>query len=212
MLRQIAAAPTTSGTMCGLAISDSSAWCWGGSRTAARIANSPSLLAIGGILGGEVGGGCGLMVDSTTWCWGAQFSGPAGGGDSVQFVELAVSSAIGCGRTAAGTVWCWKEFPQQPTQPRPMATVDGITSLATEHGIVLGLRLGRVIRWDSDGEATWSILPVPTLANAVVQELQPNLAYCVRQDDGAVWCDGEHVTNASGYYNDQYLPLQPVDP
>lgn len=210
-LRGLAGAPTTNRSICGLAVSDSTVWCWNESRIASKVPNAPALLDLGGVAGSAGSpGGCGRQVDSTAWCWGSNIAAPQASGDTLRFVELSVNGGEGCGRRPTREVWCWAFGGAAPVAVK---VADGIGSISVEHGIVLGLRGNRLTRWDRGGEGAWSSDPVPTLATQLFAALQPNLAYCQTAANEAVYCGGEHYfTNNSGYYNDQFFPLQPVDP
>lgn len=109
------------GYTCGLALADSTAWCWSRLNPAAPVPGSPAFVTLA--LEGQPGGSftdelyaCGLRADSTAACWGA---GPLGDGGSDssstpvvvsgghRFVELGVGRHFACGRKPNGEVWCW---------------------------------------------------------------------------------------------------------
>lgn len=195
---------------CGLAVSDSTPWCWDERlQPATRVPGAPPLLDLAGIynpVGWNVSG-CGRQVDSTPWCWGMQ--APSVPGDTLRFLQMGVSNEGGCGVRPSLEAWCWRNGVMQTVATR---AAENVTSVSVNDDIVLGVRLGRVIRWDLNTQRSWSMTPVTSIANALVSSLMPELSYCVRLSDGAVHCGGEHFSNESGYYNDQFWPLQPVDP
>ncbi len=210
-LRALSGAPTFLASMCGLTASDSTPYCWDQSRQAEKVDGAPPLVELGGLAGftSLATGGCGRQVDSTTWCWGGVVTPPATAWDTLRFTALSVSATRGCGLRPSQEAWCW-EF--SGGVPAAVLAMDGLTALSVEDGIALGLRGGRLIRWEMDNAATWSTAPVTSVADRLFTSLDANTVYSLRDPNDAVFVAGEHYyTNNSGYYNDQYYPLQPVE-
>lgn len=207
-LRTLTGSPDFGSRMCGLALSDSTAWCWDDSHPATPVSGSPALVDLGGVVGSlGIGAVCGRQVDSTAWCSGMPAPAPEAG-VAIRFVQLAVDNQAQCGVRPSHEVWCWNA---STVPPIAVKVLDQVTAVSVSDNVVLGIRLGRLIRWDRNTQSTWSPAPVTSLAGAPVERLLTGMAYCVVLAGNEVRCGGEHFTNASGYYNDQFWPLQPVD-
>jgi hypothetical protein len=210
-LRNMSGAGAHGSYICGLALSDSTPWCWNGSRVPAQIAGAPPLLDLAGTAGFTTGdAGCGRQVDSIAWCWG--LPAPTAEGSALRTIELSVNTTSGCGLRAAGEVWCWT-WSLGSIPPVATKVAEGVGSISGDDNITLGVRNGRLIRWEQANSPVWSMTPVTTVATRLFDRLPRNAAYGIHDASGAVYVGGEHYyTNNSGYYNDQYWPLQPVDP
>jgi hypothetical protein len=210
-LRDLAGGGAFSAYMCGLSVSDSRPWCWTSDRQATPVAGAPAMLDLGGMTGSNpsTNAGCGRQADSTAWCWGRP--APLADGIAVTAAQLAIDGNRGCARRADGEVWCWT-FGFGSTPPVATKVADGITTISADDGSLLGVRGGRLIRWDRHTQASWSMTPVPTVASRLFGGLPANVAYGVSDASAVVFVGGEHYfTNNSGYYNGEYWPLQPVE-
>ncbi|HET7040401.1 MAG TPA: hypothetical protein VFI13_00180, partial [Gemmatimonadales bacterium] len=110
---------------CGIAVADSTTWCWGssGSGQAGAVAASvdPTQIStplkfVDLALGSDHS--CGLTASHDVYCWGAEgslgdsvFSSrsgptvPVAGGHA--FAEIKAGDLNTCGRTTGSEVWCW---------------------------------------------------------------------------------------------------------
>jgi hypothetical protein len=224
-MRQIVGASTgwvVGGAFCGLALSDSTQWCWQLGGTPVQVPGP------GGFTGIWMGGTwsptlpvtvCGLLVDSTAACWGA---GPLGDGlsDSSstpvtvsgghRFAQLAVGTQFACGREPTGEVWCWGKNQGGgglPDVTVPALTTTGAAQLAADgDGMEL---LGPLTRWTG---ANFSNVVYPTgLTGLPVTEFARNNYSCARLVDGQVYCVDEMWNPGWSFIADMnYSPVQPV--
>lgn len=227
LMRHIAGATNTD--FCGLAMSDSTAWCWDLiSGVGSVVPSSPALvdLEMDNSLGGATLTACGRLVDSTAVCWGA---GPLGDGTfnaSVtpvavsgghKFAELAVGRNFACGRKANGDVWCWGRNDDGQLgstgsdSPVPVLAATGVTRIAATLQTVMANRLGSIVRWGYFGNSTGNPVTVlPSVAGLAVADFAANDISCLRLSDGQAYCFDEMFIEASGIDIDIYSPVQPV--
>ena len=226
-MRHIAGA--TNSDFCGLAMSDSTAWCWNLiSGVGSPVPSSPALvdLEMDNPVGGSTQTACGRLVDSTAVCWG---EGPLGDGtfnSSVtpvavsgahKFAELAVGRGFACGRKANGDVWCWGRNDDGqlgsagPDSPVPVLATTGISRIAATLQTVMANQLGSIVRWGYFGNSTGNpVTPLASLAGLPVVDFAANDISCVRLNDGQAYCFDEMFINASSIDIDVYSPVQPV--
>lgn len=210
---------------CGLAVSDSTAWCWQANQAAAAV---PASLAFTDLwMGGNFGVGlgftaCGLRTDSTAACWG---EGPLGDGSATasdapvaasgvhRFVELAVGQQFACGRTTAGAVWCWgkdyEDFAQHaPDILVPTLATTGANRIAATLIYLQAMTGTGMVRWQGAG---FEGLSLPTgLEQLPVVRFAVNANSCVQLVDDQVYCYDEMWDRSSVLREDSYAPVQPV--
>ncbi len=205
---------------CGIALSDSTAWCWSPPGGVAQVASSPhfTLLSIDGRFARGGITVCGLHADSTAACWGP---GPLGDGttDSSatpvvvsgghRFVEIAVGDGFACGREAEGKVWCWGEDEVGPDVLLPTEVLTGALSLSA------GWQWAQVVqasgqqgRWE--GAGLEALAPVLGVSGLPVESFASNSEFCLRLVDGQAYCYGEIQDRSSAWYYEHYFPVQPV--
>ena len=217
------------GRFCGLAVSDSTPWCWQVGGAPAQVPGTPHLTAMWAERSFVTDfplTACGLRGDSTAVCWGA---GPLGDGTTVssatpvvvsglhRFVELAVGSQFACGRTALGEAWCWgaKYLPQSGTGTSvttPTLMTAGASSIAADNLAVqlIGGAGSAARRWWGSNYLPQS--PTGLTPLAVVSFSQNNLS-CVRLVDGQVYCYDEMWNPGWSTIADMnYSAVQPVRP
>lgn len=215
------------GNYCGLAVSDSTAWCWRADSTAVQLTGSPAFtqLDIEDAFGtNQEFFACGLLVDSTAACWGA---GPLG--DSSQagsatavvvsgghtFVQLGVGARFACGRTAGGEVWCWgKEWvPDQGVIGEVL-----VPTLARTGASDLSVGLEFAMTFDGAGLTRWegatfeAVPPVGGLDGLPVNRFSVTAPSCLLLVDGQVYCHGEYWDRSSVWRDFEYAPVPPVRP
>lgn len=213
------------GSFCGLAVSDSTAWCWNASEVAA-VPESPAFVALA--MDGEIGNTgigsmkCGLLPDSTAACWG---DAPLGDGSAEssptprvvsgghRFAELGVGLRFACGREADGEAWCWgKEWVEYlmypPDVPVPTLAATGLTRLSAGDVYAFAFGTAGLIRWQG---ATFEASPGPTgLAGLPVTRTAKDATSCVLLIDNQVYCYEELWDSSSQWLVDPYAPVQPV--
>lgn len=201
---------------CGIAVSDSTAWCWPSGGVPAQVPGSPAFAR----LWTDFTTSCGLRADSTAACWG---TGPLGNGSTDssfspvsvsgghRFVELGVGNELTCGRTAGGAVWCWGRtwdgdplpFFVVPTQVATGAVLLGVEDdFVMTKGMITGLR-----SWRSADLFAQSL---SGLAGVPVQRFGSNGISCVHLAGGEVYCSEEMWNGWTGSYYDIYHPVPPV--
>lgn len=202
---------------CGIAVADSTAWCWwttGGGPV--QLSSSPAFRRIWM----DFSTTCGLRADSTAVCWGV---GPLGDGSedssatpvSVsgghKFAEMGVGNRLICGRTAGFEVWCWG----RPGGGSPLPVIVVPTLVATgsneigvedEYLMMIGSTSG-LTRWVG---ATMVSQPAVGLSGVQVEQLPGNGISCLRATDGAVYCNEEMWNGWTGIYYDIYHPVPPL--
>jgi len=224
-MRQIVGAGSASlagGAFCGLAVSDSTPWCWQVGGTPVQVPGAPRFTELwmeGTWSTSFPVTACGLLVDSTAACWGA---GPLGDGlsDSSatpvtvsgghRFAQLAVGNRFACGREPTGEAWCWGRNHGGGGLPDalvPALATSGAAQLAA-YSISVEL-LGPPTRWDG---ANFSNVVYPTgLTGLPVTEFAFNNYSCVRLVDGQVYCVDEMWNPGWSTIADMnYSPVQPV--
>ncbi len=204
---------------CGLAVADSTAWCWwtgtGTTVAPAQVPGSPAFVR----LWSDFSTSCGLLADSTAACWGA---GPLGNGseDSSstpvavngghKFVELGVGSWVSCGRTPTFEAWCWgRRFAGalplilEPARVASNASVLGVESY---YIMVLGAATGLTRGTFAD------FFPAPAtgLSGVPVDRFANNGVSCVQSAGGGVHCTEEMWNGWTGVYYEIYHPVPPV--
>ena len=225
-LWRIVGAPTATGpSFCGLALSDSTAWCWDASG-AAQVPGSPALVSIGtdAFPGGYA---CGLRTDSTAVCWGA---GPLGDGTTSasaspvavsggrHFARLAVGSGFACGLTAAGEVWCWgRDWTDGPVaapdQLVPLRAATGASEIAANDDYAAAVVAGQVVAWFGAGfDATPSagFTDIGGLDGRTVATFASSGRACLQLTDAQVYCWDEMWDRTSRLLYGSYVAVQPV--
>ena len=219
-LRRLVAAPTNVFD-CGLAVSDSTAWCWQLGHTPGQVPQSPHFtdirmdFGIGGITG------CGLKTDSTVACWGM---GPLGDGtedDSESprevsgghhFAEVAVGSRFACARKASMEVWCWgREYDSDgniTTVTSPTLAISGAHSIAAADREVRARTPAGLVTWYGAGVETTP--EVTGLSGLPLSNARSTSAICYLLLDGQVYCYDEMWDNSSVSRLDSFSPVQPV--
>lgn len=205
---------------CGLAVADSTPWCWGSELQAAQL---PGVPALSDLSSHSSGGGpelaCGLRPDSTTICWG---DGPLGDGSSGssstpvvvagghQFVELAVGSRFACGRASTGDVWCWGEdgSGQKVLTPSLVSTGSFVLGAEAQFAQVL-TGPGGITRWERAGS---SPVEHPGGVEAVpIDDFAANGSIsCMQTVDMQVYCFDEMFERSSVLGWHRYSPVQPL--
>lgn len=215
------------GAFCGLAASDSTAWCWNYLGVGTQLSNSPSFVELDATIGssGLRVYACGRLVDSTAVCWG---DGPRGNGSltpsdtlavvsgGLHFAELSVGWDFACGRLASGEVWCWGQNDQGqlgtpgPASAVPVQVTTGVTRLVSSRRTSLAIRNGSVIRWGGDQfGAPLGVLA--SLAGVPVVGFSESDVSCVHLVDQQVYCFDELWFSSSSFDVDRYSPVQPVE-
>lgn len=220
-LRQVTAAASNL-FHCGLALVDSTAWCWQMGRTATRVPGSPpfTVVRMEWVEGNLTA--CGLLADSTALCWGP---GPLGDGTlnesatpvpvhgGLHFAELAIGTRFACGRTADQTVWCWgADFDaagvRNGTVLTPILARTGVYHLAIERDRVLALTAGSVLAWRGAGfehmAPPQGLPPMPVLTSGF------NTAGCLVFADHEIYCVDEQWDNSTVFRTDTYSGVQPI--
>ncbi len=216
---------------CGLAVSDSTAWCWNLRNNDApyQVPGSPALIDLEMEAAVPLGGNlaCGRLVDFTAVCWGDGALGdgtsdssatpvPVSGGR--QFAELALGTGFACGRLYNLEVWCWgrNNLGQLgytgSDSPVPVLVTTGVTRLAAARYTVIAKRGVEVVRWGQFGDPFGAnpVTPLASVAGLRVSDFSANDASCVRLVDGEAYCFGELFFHESPLDIDQYFPVQPV--
>lgn len=213
---------TQGGTFCGLALADSTAWCWNSrSGTGAQVPGSPAFvdLEVDGFQGVDIA--CGRLADSTAACWGQGPLGdstfnssttPVAVNGGLHFAELAVGRDFGCGRQASGELWCWGRNDvgqlgiSGPDSPAPVHVFGGVTRLSADYQTGIAIRYGTVWRW---GDYQWGAPPAPvaSLSGLPVVDFASDDLSCVILVDGQVYCFDELWTNSSSFDVDRYTPV-----
>jgi hypothetical protein len=215
------------GPFCGVAVADSTAWCWNFTTGAgSQLAGSPPFLDIDVHLGasGLSLYGCGRLVDSTAVCWG---DGPRGNGSlapsdtiaavsgGMRFAMLSVGTDFGCGALANGELWCWGQNDQgqlgTPGQPSavPVLVTTGVTRLAIAFRSGSAIRNGSVVRWGAN-QFGGPLGTLPSLAGVPVVDFAGSDISCVHLVDQQVYCFDELWFTSSSFDVDRYSPVQPV--
>jgi hypothetical protein len=209
--------------LCGLAQSDSTAWCWQVGGASAQVPGSEGLAR----LWMAPGRACGLRTDSTAVCWGAALLGDGSAGPSDipvavsgghRFVELAVSgggfsSGFTCGRTAEHEIWCWgKGWSAGNDAPTPILLETNSYGVATNSWFVASFSLAQVMTiWEWDGALKRDPVDAKGLEGLPVARFsQNNHAACVVLPDGQVYCYDIMWDHSSAVPVDEYVPVQPV--
>ncbi|MEP7325770.1 MAG: hypothetical protein ABI836_07475 [Gemmatimonadota bacterium] len=212
---------------CGVAIGDSTAWCWSFfTGVGAQVTGSPAFLDIETAIGSSGTNlfSCGRLVDSTAACWG---DGPPGNGSftpsdtavavsgALHFAGLSVGTDFACGYLANGELWCWGQNDQGqlggPGAPSavPVLVTNGVTRLATEFRTGMAIRNGTVIRWGSS-ELGGPVATLLSLAGVQVVDFSASDISCVHLADRQVYCFDELWFQSSSFDVDRYSPVQPV--
>jgi hypothetical protein len=229
-MRRIAG--TDNDAYCGIAVGDSTAWCWNTSAggAAGQVDTAHRFVALE--MDAELASAhtaCGLAADSTAYCWGA---GPLGDGTfnpsatpvpvsgGHKFVELAVGSDFSCGLQQNGEVWCWGRNDAMQLgvaggdAPAPQLVTDGVSRLAAAGTTAIAIRFGTVVRWGNFGIDYGSGGHPPTalasVAGLPVVGFSSNDISCVLLVDQQVYCFDELFIGSSTIDIDRYNPVQPV--
>ncbi len=223
MRRVVGAGTWSPARSCGLAVSDSTAWCWeiGGAPT--LVPGSPGFTDLW--MEARSGGftTCGLGADSTAACWGDGPLGDGSIGSSVtpvsvsgghRFVELAVGWRFACGRTGPGEVWCWGKHDPFTSAIAPSDILNPTLATTGASRISAGqewaqmISASTMVRWVGAG---FSAVSRPTgLSQLPVLDFASNDLACVKLVDGQVYCYDEMWNRASFLAFDNYSPVQPV--
>lgn len=220
-------AGSESSTFCGVAVADSTAWCWSFiTGVGAQLIGSPAFLEIKVAIGSSGLNlfGCGRLVDSTAVCWG---DGPPGNGaftpsdtavavsGGLHFAELSVGVDFACGILANGELWCWGQNGQGqlgspgPASAVPVLVTTGVTRLAAEVRTGMAIRNGMVVRWGAD-QLGGPLGALPSLAGVPVVDFSASDISCVHLVDQQVYCFDELWFSSSSFDVDRYSPVQPV--
>ena len=216
-------------TFCGLAASDSTAYCWDvRAATGAQIPSSPAFVDLAWEQNLSNGvNGCGRLADSTAMCWGEEMLGDSSFGSSAmpvavygghKFAEIGVGVNYACGRQANGEVWCWgrNDVGQLggpgPDSPVPVLAASGISLLSVGRQTVLAVQSGSLLRWGRFGTSS-NNGPTPFAGAPAlpVGSLAPGATSCLRYADGGVYCFEELWTSSSTLDWDVYAPVMPAD-
>lgn len=218
-------------TFCGLAMADSTAWCWRvvqGPITATQVPGSGAFVAISieGGQDGQPGTACGLRADSTIACWG---TGPLGNGatggsaspqpiaSSLTFASVTAGDGFACGRRANGDTWCWgSNTAQRLGRPggdalTPVLSATAVAQVAAGMNSVGAVQGSKAVRWGLFGDgAGHPLTPLGGLPDIPVASFSDNVTSCLRLGDGQVYCYLELWVASSTLDLDLYLPLQPI--
>lgn len=198
---------------CGIALSDSTAWCWPSGGPPARVPGSPAFLR----LWTDLDATCGLRVDSTAACWG---KGPLGDGTlnssnipvSVSgghpFVELGVGFGFACGRTAIGEAWCWGRDGKGFVSLAPAWIANGVSLIGAEDSQLL--RGGLPFAMTSSPGVLLAPHSPSGLDGVPVERFGGNGISCVQLAGGEVYCAEDMWNGWTGSYNDLYHPVPPL--
>ena len=221
---------------CGLAIADSTAWCWRRAEPAPlRLSGSPAFRKIWYSKSDGFGAfavaypdarGCGLLADSTAVCWGrgapGDGSGAGGGLDSLvavtggqRFVELAVGDRFSCGRTPIGEVWCWGGSGDAPEAFVPLLLRSDVRLIGSSVQEVLLytttrqflMREGTYLPLWNSPEPSGYYQPPEGLEGLPVVRFGENSSDCVLLAGSEVYC-----SKASSFPPRHYLPVPPLRP
>ncbi len=204
---------------CGVALSDSTAWCWRERDPAAQLSTSLKFLDLRMATYIREPAVCGRLTDSTVTCWGKWSSAlpgiaptPVQGGQ--RYLDLAVGREFGCGRTATAELWCWGRADLVGgTIPAAFFTAerqtDGVTELTADDQSLLLMRHGAVWRaglFEPDGTPTRLAGATGLLISGLTRG-----ANCLQVVGGGVYCVDELVvTPQSGVLpGSQLYPVQP---
>jgi hypothetical protein len=227
-LRVITRAPGPSPQFCGLAISDSTAWCWSRTSDPAAVASTSglALLHVAVVAPGELYA-CGLHVNGAAVCWGP---GPLGNGTTAssaapvdvsgeaRFVDLAVGAGFACGLTSSGEVWCWGKDWQNgsagaPDVLVPTLALTGADQIAAYDDFAGAITDAGLVAWQGAG---FDASPIPGLTEITgldglaVSGFAANSGSCLQLEDGQVYCwDAMWDASGSPSYA-RYTPVQPV--
>lgn len=220
-------------TICGLAASDSTPWCWSpgeGDGSVHHYVPSPPLvdLSVDQGASGLVGIACGRRADSTAVCWGQGPVGdsttqsrtapvPVAGG--LTFAELATGHGFACGRRANSEAWCWGRNTYRnlgtaggdALTPRLAATnITLIRAAAYTVGVLHGARVARWGQFQFGNPAGNPLTPLAPFAASQVADFAHDDLSCLRLASGEVSCYHELWVFSSTLDIDTYLPVQPV--
>lgn len=226
-IRFITRAHTGSLRYCALAVSDSTAWCWGSASPPAPVPGSSGLtLMHSGLSSAGQMYACGLRADSTAVCWGPAPLGdgttnasttPVSVGGGLHFQDLAVGDGFACGLTANGDVWCWgKDWVDEVTGPsavlEPALATSGVSQLAADEIYVIALTGNGVVAWQGPGfdAAIPGSTDISGLAGLPVAFFALNSNTCLQLEDGQVYCWDEMWDRSSSLRYGVYTPVQPV--
>ena len=208
---------------CGLATSDSTAWCWSSTdRIPIQVPGSPAFVSLDVSEPSVLG--CGLLADSTAACWG---DGPLGDGTTAssavpvtvsggrRFAEIVVGDRAACGREADGDVWCWGvdtdaslSAPVDVTEP--VLATTGAVRIGADGWYMSALDYAaRIQRW-------YYAVPnddLPPLTG--LEQLRPvrfasGSSWCVQTVDWQTYCIAEMQFVGTPNRYDEYVPIQPV--
>lgn len=203
--------------LCGLAASDSTAWCWHVGGASAQVPGSPNFT---GLWLGDMRA-CGLLADSSAACWGPA---PLGDGSSdpsdtpvavnggLRFVDLVVGRDFACGRAQALELWCWGAVSTGPDLLTPALVETGSMGIATWTGDVGSLSTGGgMTLWAWDGTLKKYPRVVYGLDGLTIEGFSQNNALsCLRLVDGQVYCYDQLWDFSSDVPVNQFTPLQPT--
>jgi hypothetical protein len=226
-VRFLTRAPGGNGRYCGLAVSDSTAWCWADASSPEAVAGSSGLLFMR--VGFDDGGvfACGLRTDGGAVCWGA---GPLGDGTTaasatpvavsgdLQFTDLAAGDGFACGLTSEGDVFCWGKDWQNglagpPDVLVPTLALSDADQIAASENFVVALKDGRVIAWQGAGfdtEPVPGLTDISGLDGRAAASFALNSNSCLQLDDGQVYCWDEMWDQSSSLRYGVYTAVQPV--
>jgi len=203
---------------CGLAVADSTPWCWGVDRVPTHLAGIPALTTMRIEDNGVDFAACGLRADSMAVCWGHGPLGDGSTGDSPtavavsgghRFVELTVAYGhASCGRTASREMWCWGRGSDLVLEP--ILVFSGAEDFATWAQMVQVLAAGgEILRWEGADQGPLQALTGLAGLPIVRMSANNNVA-CLQQVDGQVNCFDEMFENSSapGWWS--YSPVQPL--
>ena len=237
LLRQIAGGQLggyAGGPMyCGLAVSDSTAWCWSLGEVPSQVPLSPALGRIWISYTNASGGpepavyrACGLRADSTAVCWGRGVLGDGvdswgrplevvdvSGGH--RFVDLTVGNGFSCRRTTNLELWCWGRLAAGTAPPVPAIPElagSGVLSLGADSEQAAAYLSGGTIQiWERTISAPYATQPEAPGPGTI--RFAFNSASCVLAGDRTVYC----ANLVFGLGTDtqlprvrEYLPVQPI--
>lgn len=173
-------------TTCGLAVADSTAWCWGPSSAPYQKNSATRFIDLnieGSNGSGAAGTACGVRADSLTACWGG--NGPISLVDSsLTFAKVVVGLDYACGLRSTAELYCWGSNSSitrsDTTIIRPKLMATAVTSISAGTQTLSFVRGYRAYRWGHregteilrsqpstrDSRMSWSMrsLPVRTPA------------------------------------------------
>lgn len=207
-------------TFCGLARSDSTAWCWDAVTGDGRQI-SDTMVFIDLSMSDYIYRACGLRADSTAACWGwdpvtrADVTVPEPVPGGLHFAHLAMSADFTCGLQASGDAWCWglNDYGQLgsagPASAVPVLARSGVSRLAARIGTAMARQYGGFIRW-GQFDGSYFNEEITGLEGLPFSDFAVSDFSCLRLVDGQVYCYDELWDNSSALEVYNYSAVSPA--